>query len=315
MRHIYQFFRLWAGATRATFASASMVPVVLGAAIASHHGSFSPGLFFTSATGVLALHLGANLVNDYYDFKSGADVIRTNRTPFYGGSTILVGGILSPRQVSRAYTFLFALACAIGAYLAVVRGPGVIAFGLAGLLGGYFYTAPPLHLSYIGLGETTISMCFGPLTVAGAYFVQTGAVTPESLVASIPVALLVAAIVYVNEFPDRGADGAAGKKTLVVRLPLRTAIRCYYALVLMPFVFLGAAIALGILPRSTALAYLALPLAPYAIKHLCAAYAACQDPSTLDPSSFATPHQVAASVATISLHLAVGLLLSLGYLL
>lgn len=315
MKRIYQFFRLWASATRARFASASMAPVVLGTAIAHRYGLLDLGLFWLSATGVLALHLGANLVNDYYDFKSGADVIRTNRTAFYGGSTILVGGILSPRQVSRAYTFLFALACAIGVYLAVVRGPGVIAFGLAGLLGGYFYTAPPLHLSYVGLGETTISMCFGPLTVAGACFVQTGTATPEPLVASIPVALLVAAIVCVNEFPDRAADKAAGKEALVVRLPLRTAIRCYCALVLAPFVFLGAAIALGLLPRPTALAYLALPLAPYAIKHLRAAYTACQDPATWDPSPFVTPHQVAASVATISLHLAVGLLLSLGYLL
>ncbi len=302
--------RLWAGATRASFASASMVPVVLGTAIARHRGPWNAGLLMFAAAGVLALHLGANLVNDYYDFKSGADVARANRAPFYGGGRILVEGILGPQQVVRAYVFLFALACAIGLYLAVLRGLGVIGFGLAGLLGGYFYTAPPLRLSYVGLGEATIALCFGPLAVAGASFVQAGTAGLEPLVASIPVALLVAAIVYVNEFPDRASDSAAGKRTLVVLLPLGTAIRGYVALVLVPFAVLGAAVVANVLPLPAALSCLALPLAFRAIRHLRAAYDRTSSPRS---PAFVESHQVAASVSTLSLHLAVGLLLTLGY--
>ncbi len=312
IRTVLGVCRFWLGATRATFAPASMVPVVLGGAIAAHYRAFATGRFLLAAAGVLALHLGANLVNDYYDYASGADVIRDSRTPFYGGGTILVEGALSPRQVSRAYRSLYAAALLTGIALAAARGAGVLALGLAGFLCGYFYTAPPLRLSYVGLGEATIGLCFGPLTVAGTLLAETGAVTPEALVASIPVGLLVAAVVFVNEFPDRAADGAAGKRTLVVRLPLRAAIACYAALVLAPFAVIAAAILLDLLPRAAALAYLALPLALNAVKHLQAAHA---DPPVSNPSAFAPSHQVAASIATILLHLAVGLLLSLAYVL
>lgn len=365
IQRILRSLGFWAGATRAAFSSASMVPVVLGGAVAAAHGAFAVGPFLLSAAGVLALHLGANLVNDYYDYASGADIIRDSRTPFYGGGTILVERTLSPRQVSRAYRILFAVALLIGLVLATSRGPGVLALGLAGFLCGYFYTAPPLHLSYIGLGEATIGLCFGPLTVGGAYFAQTGGVARDVLVASLPVGLLVAAIVFVNEFPDRTADGAAGKRTLVVRLPLRTALAGYSALVLAPFVVVTAAILLGLLPPATALAYLALPLAVLGIRNLRAAHSipaprlgpdSCGSPGGLgdrggscgpcsprracgpahsigpngpaDPGTpgdldarqvstvcgaYLAPRQVAASISTILLHLAVGLLLSLGF--
>lgn len=341
VQRILRFLGFWAGATRAAFSSASMVPVVLGGAVAAAHGAFAVGPFLLSAAGVLTLHLGANLVNDYYDYASGADVIRDSRTPFYGGGTILVEGTLSPRQVSRAYRILFAVAFLIGLVLATSRGPGVLALGLAGFLCGYFYTAPPLRLSYVGLGEATIGLCFGPLTVAGVYFVQAGrlgAEPLEALVASIPVGLLVAAIVFVNEFPDRAADGAAGKRTLVVRLPLRTALTGYSALVLAPFAILAVAIIFGLLPRTTALAYLALPLAVVGIRNLRAAHGipalrlgpdSCgssggpADPGAPDTlgadqvptvcGGYLVPRQVAASISTILLHLAVGLLLSLGF--
>ncbi|MGE5586339.1 MAG: prenyltransferase [Bacillota bacterium] len=334
VRTFFRVFKFWAGATRASFASASMVPVVLGGSVAAAHGAFAVGPFLLSAVGVLVLHLAANLVNDYYDYTSGADVIRDSRTPLYGGGTILVDGTLIPRQVSRAYRFLYAVALLAGIALAAMRGTGgagVLAFGLAGSLCGYFYTAPPLHLSYVGLGEATIGLCFGPLTVAGVYFVQTGrlgAEAVEALVASLPVGLLVAAIVFVNEFPDRASDGAAGKRTVVVRLPLRAALACYAALVLAPFAVIAGAIRFGLLPHGAALAFLGLPLAMLGIRNLGAAYATsgtrragagASSPGDHESSTactaYVTSRQVVASISTILLHLAVGLLLSLAFVL
>lgn len=310
----------WASATRAAFSSASMVPVALGGAVAASHGSFATGPFLLSAAGVLALHLGANLVNDYYDFASGADEIRDDRTPFYGGGTILVDGTLAPRQVSRAYRALFAAAILISLILAVSRGPAVVALGLAGFLCGYCYTAPPLRLSYIGLGEATIGLSFGPLTVISVYYVQAGRLDAgalEALAASLPVGLLVAAIVFVNEFPDRAADSACGKRTLVARLSLRTAAAGYAALVLAPFAVIAAAISLGWLPRATALTYLAAPLAFLGIRNLRAAYglSASRRAAAAASGGYVASCQVAASLFTILLHLAVGLLLSLGFML
>lgn len=319
IRRILNVLWFWAGATRAAFSSASMVPVALGGAVAASHGFFATGPFLLSAAGVLAMHLGANLVNDYYDFASGADVIRDDRTPFYGGGTILVDGTLAPRQVSRAYRALFATAILISVLLAVSRGPAVIALGLAGFFCGYFYTAPPLRLSYIGLGEATIGLSFGPLTVISVYYVlarRLDANALEALAASLPVGLLVAAIVFVNEFPDRAADGACGKRTLVVRLPLWAATAGYTALVLAPFAIIAAAIRLGWLPRATALAHLAAPLALLGVHNLRAAYGLSASHRTAAASArYVASRQVAASLSTILLHLAVGLLLSLGFIL
>ncbi|NPV81392.1 MAG: prenyltransferase [Firmicutes bacterium] len=348
MKRIYDFLRFWPAATRAAFSSASLIPVLLGSAIAAHDGYFNPWILMLSAVGVLSLHLGANLVNDYYDFTSGADVARDSRTPFYGGGTILVQGILTPQQVRQAYRLLFLTAFIVGLVLAMARGIGVLAFGLAGFLGGYFYTAPPLQLSYKELGEATIGLCFGPLTIAGAYLAQTGTITIETIVASIPVGLLVAAIVLVNEFPDRGADCAAGKRTLAVGLPLHMAFLLYAALVLMPFPIIGAAILFKILPHTGIATFIALPLAIYALRQLRLTYfgpatqricalsddhhdtqSAREDACVIGQDAPALCHQnpqvafrrgispdsrqVAASIATILLHFTVGVLLSISH--
>jgi len=184
-------------------------------------------------TGLIAAHAAANLLNDYFDYRSGADRHNPYRNRFSGGSPHIAEGIVAPR------TFLLSgLACAcVAAGSALILGilidggPGPVwILALAGGLAAFAYTAPPLQLAYRGLGELTIFTVFGPLTVAGAYYVQTAHLTPRIFAASLPLALMITAVIMINEFPDYTADRAAGKATLIVRLGPRRARWVFHAL-------------------------------------------------------------------------------------
>ena len=157
----------------------------------------------------------------------------------------------------------YALTIAAGLLLLWVRpSAALLVIGVLGVLVGLFYTAPPLKLVYRGLGEIAVALGFGPLMLLGAYVVQSGgSVAVEPLVASLPIALLVALILYVNEVPDAPADARAGKRTLPVRLPRGTVIGIYQLLALAAFAIIAGGVLAGILPIPALLALLPLPLA------------------------------------------------------
>jgi len=177
----------------------------------------------------------------------------------------------------------------------------VLLLGLVGVFSGFFYTAPPLNWASKGIGEAFIGINFGVLMTLGAYFVQTRMLAIEPLVASIPVSLLIAAVVYINEFPDYSADKTVGKDTLVVRLGRSRAAYGYTAMMLGVYVSLALGVLSRLLPVSTLIGFITLPLAVKAIK-----YALKHHSSSFD--------LVPANVSTIICHLFTGLLLSLGYL-
>jgi 1,4-dihydroxy-2-naphthoate octaprenyltransferase len=211
---------LWTQALRAPFFTASAMSVVVGSAAAWWAGAeVSWPLFAVTVIGVVALHAGANLTNDYYDHVSGNDAANRFYGPFSGGSRFIQDAVMPPRQYLRGAYIAFgvAIACGCAVYIEV-GGWKVIALGLAGLFGGYLYTAPSLKFAYRGLGEIIVGLVFGPLATMGSYAVQAGAIGPKAFWSGVPVGLLVGLILIVNEVPDYEADKAAGKKTLVVRL-------------------------------------------------------------------------------------------------
>ena len=142
---------------------------------------------------------------------------------------------------------------AIGLVIAAGREPAVLWLGLVGVGCAYFYQAPPLRLSYRGLGELTVALCYGPLIAAGTYLVQRGTVSLEVVLVSLPLGLLIAAFLWINEFPDYGADLSARKRTLVVQLGRRAASRVFVLaiaaafglLALLPLFGLPPAVCLG----------------------------------------------------------------------
>ena len=216
MRRLKTFFL----STRPQFSPASIIPVALGASTAwESTGLFSPSSFILSLIAAVLFHSGMNVFNDYFDHMNGTDNINKKAlTPFTGGSLFIQRGLLTPKEAFVLAFVLVASGSVIGLYLAYTKTWLLLLIGGMGLFSGFFYSAPPLFLAGKGLGEMTVGVNFGLLTVLGSYMVQTGRIGIEPVFASLPVSFLISALLYVNEFPDYEADRDAGKRTLVVRL-------------------------------------------------------------------------------------------------
>jgi 1,4-dihydroxy-2-naphthoate octaprenyltransferase len=249
--------------TRLPFLSATIVPVVLGIAIAATHGSFDIVTALLTVIGASFVQLAINVSNDVFDTAQGADDANVTPTQFSGGSRVIQYGLVSFRQMATLAFALYAAGAAVGFVLLAVRGsPALLVIGVVGFVVGLGYTAPPLKFVYRGLGEIAVALGFGPLMLLGAYVVQTrGALSWEPFVASIPVALLVALILYVNEIPDRRGDAFAGKRTLPVRFSRRAVIRGYEAAAVGAFGAVIVGVVAGVLPIPTLAILLAVPLA------------------------------------------------------
>jgi 1,4-dihydroxy-2-naphthoate polyprenyltransferase len=249
-------------ATRLPFLSATFIPVSIGLAIAAVHGFFDLPSAILTLAGAAAVHLGLNVANDVFDARLGADDKNVNPTQFSGGSRVIQYGLVSLRRMTLMSAGFYAIALAVGLVLLMMRySEALLVIGVLGILLSLFYTAPPLKLVYRGLGELTTAVGFGPLMLVGAYVVQTvGTLRPEPFVASIPIALLVMLILYVNEVPDRPADDRAGKRTLPVLLPRQAVINFYVIAAGLAFASILLGVLAGLLPIPALLALLPLPL-------------------------------------------------------
>ncbi|CAN5724967.1 hypothetical protein BH24CHL5_BH24CHL5_09640 [soil metagenome] len=249
-------------ATRLPFLSATFIPVLIGIAIAAVHGFFDWPAAVLTLIGAAAVHLGLNVANDVFDTRLGADDQNVNPTQFSGGSRVIQYGLVSLRRMATISIAMYGVALAVGLLLLVTRySPALLVIGVLGIVLSVFYTAPPLKLVYRGLGELTTAIGFGPLMLVGAYVVQTiGQLRPEPFVASIPIALLVMLILYVNEVPDRPGDERAGKRTLPVRWTQSTVISGYFVAALAAFAVIALGVLFGLLPIPALIALLPLPL-------------------------------------------------------
>ena len=228
---------------------------------------------------------GANVFNDYYDSVSGNDAANTERIfPFTGGSRFIQNGVLTERQTLAYGTALFGATMAAGLWLMAVSGPELLFLGAAGLLVGWAYSAPPLSLNSRGWGEACIWVAW-MLVAAGADYVQRGEPSATPWIAASGYALLVTNVLFVNQFPDRRADEAAGKRHWVVRLGPERAAHLYAAIGAAAYACLVAGVACGALP-ATALA--ALLAAPFTLKAAIEVRRHCGEVSRLAPAIKAT---------------------------
>jgi 1,4-dihydroxy-2-naphthoate octaprenyltransferase len=292
---------LFLRATRLPFLSATFVPVALGVAVAALHGQWHWWLAILTLVAAACVHLGLNVANDVFDTASGADQANVNPTQFSGGSRVIYYGLLSMRQMVGLMVGFYAVGAAIGLYLAVTRGfwP-LLGIGLAGLFISVFYTAPPFRFVHRGLGEICVALGFGPIMAIGAYYVQAKAWSWEAIYASLPVAILIALVLYVNEVPDRPGDAAAGKRTLPVRLSKDAVITAYGAAAVVAFGLILVGSIAGVLARPTIIALAAAPLALPVYRGL--------------REFYESPYQLMPRMGTnIQLHVLTGLLLVAGY--
>tara|TARA_B100000686_G_scaffold103758_1_gene111069 strand:+ start:1605 stop:2876 length:1272 start_codon:yes stop_codon:yes gene_type:complete len=252
----------WMVIMRLPFLSATFVPIFAGAAVTSMLGQdVSWGwLLLTLLAGSL-LHIGTNTSNDYFDHISGTDARNYNYSNkgLNGGSRSIQMGLISPKGILTVAIIAFTLSAVVGIPLIIKSGLSILWLGLIGFFSGLFYTAPPFKFSSRkGMGELLIGLNFGPLMVAGSALVQTGQLLPEAFLAGIPIGFLIAAVVYMNEFPDYDSDKATGKNTLIVVFGPEKARAGYVALVASAFASIVILAFNGTVPMLSLIALLAV---------------------------------------------------------
>ncbi len=230
--------RIWLMAARPRTLPAAIAPVLVGTALAGFAHVFHPLRFIAALLGAIFIQVGTNLSNDYSDARRGADT-----EDRLGPVRVTAGGLVPPRQVLIATYVSFGVAVLAGIYLVVVAGWLLLVVGAASILAGVLYTGGPRPYGYEGLGEVFVFLFFGIVAVAGSYFVQTNHLHWEAFALAVPVGLLAAAILVVNNFRDIDTDRRAGKRTLAVRLGReRTrnlfAVMIYLAYALVPVTWL-----------------------------------------------------------------------------
>ncbi|MFW9965006.1 MAG: 1,4-dihydroxy-2-naphthoate octaprenyltransferase [Candidatus Sifarchaeia archaeon] len=296
--------RIWIAEMRAPFLTAAIVPVILGTCIAwASSGVFLLDVFILTLIAGVFIHIGSNIANDYFDHQSGTDDINVDFVrPFTGGSRMIQRGWMSPREVFTEAVIFFILGSGIGIYLAYTRGIEVLILGIIGIGSGFFYTAPPFRFVSRGYGEVFIGLNFGVFMTLGAYFVQTQVLAWEAVYPSIPVAILITAVLYINEFPDHDADRDVGKRTIVVRLGRRRAAKGYAALMASVYLSIIIPIIFSLTSWYTILGLATIPAAVIGARYALTYY---------DHSLPLIP----AYASTVFNHLFTGLFLALSYLL
>jgi 1,4-dihydroxy-2-naphthoate octaprenyltransferase len=292
-------------ASRPKFLTASAAPVLVGSALGyAAAGAFSPVLFILALLAIMALHAGANMANDYFDHLSGNDWANQNPTPFSGGSRFIQQGILSPKSVLLTSLIAFIAASVLGLLIVLVtESLFILVLGIAGVLGGFFYTAPPVRLGYRGVGEVIIAFLFGLLPVYGSYYLQARTIDQLPLLPACIVGILVFLVILVNEFADVKADAAVSKKTLIVCCGVTSGIWIYRITLGASYIVAVAAMFTYKLTFYAGLFYLfTLPLAVLAAK-------------SANVKDLTTPGRYRASQLTILLHAVGCLTLTAGFVL
>jgi 1,4-dihydroxy-2-naphthoate polyprenyltransferase len=243
---------------------ASVASMLLGTTLAGVDGPLSWPWLGVTILGIFCLEAAKNASGEVFDWDSGDDqaVAERDRSPFSGGKRVLVDGLLTRRQTWWVAGAFYALGGIAGAAIVIAREPWVAVLGAAGAALAFFYHAPPLRLSYRGLGELAVTLVYGPLICAGTYLVQRHAVPLRVWLAALPLGILIGGFLWINEFPDRRADESAGKRTLVVRLGAERAswgfgvivAAGFAVLAFLPLVGLPPALLLGLLAAPHAFA-------------------------------------------------------------
>jgi len=259
-------------ASRPQFLTASISPVLVGSALGfAITGTFNWPLFLLALFSMMAFHAGSNIANDYFDSYWGTDWLNKNITPFSGGSQFIQKNILSPKITLITALAFFAIGAALGLIIIyLTHSLFILILGIVGLLGAFFYTAPPIKFGYRGVGEIAIAFLFGILPVYGSYYLQTGSIDFAPLAAGCIIGILIFLIIFVNEFPDLSADSAVNKKNLIVRFGVPVSVWIYRIAVLITFPIMAAGLTAGKFMLWSFVLYfiLSLPVSIAAIKFI-----------------------------------------------
>jgi 1,4-dihydroxy-2-naphthoate octaprenyltransferase len=243
-------------AARPATLPAAVVPVLVGSAIAFAGGSFRPLPFVAALAAAVLIQIGTNFANDYFDFHKGADTAAR-----IGPVRVTQSGLIAVATVRLGMIATFGLAALIGLYLVAVGGWPILLIGLLSITAGVLYTGGPWPLGYHGLGDLFVFIFFGLIAVAGTTYLHSGSVPTAALINALPVAMLVTAILVVNNLRDIDTDRVAGKHTLAVLLGRRATRAEYVLLVAGAYLLPPLSWLLGTAAIGAWLPWLTLPLA------------------------------------------------------
>lgn len=218
--------QVWRLAIRPKTLPAAVGPVLVGAALALADGAFALLPALAALGAALLLQIAVNLANDYFDFQRGIDTAERLGPPRAAAS-----GLLTPAELRLGIGTVLGLAALLGVYLILVGGAPVLIIGVASMLAALAYSGGPFPLASHGLGDLFVFIFFGPVAVAGTYYVLALAVTAQALLVALPIGALITAILVVNNYRDIATDSKTGKHTLAVLLGARTT-RVEYVLLL-----------------------------------------------------------------------------------
>jgi 1,4-dihydroxy-2-naphthoate octaprenyltransferase len=251
----------WKLAIRPRTLPAAAAGVVMGAALAWHDRYFRLDAVLVCLLTALLLQIGSNLANDVFDFERGADTSER-----LGPTRVTQTGMLTPKDVKAGMTLVFGLASLLGLYLAWLGGWVIIIVGIAAIISAIAYTGGPFPIGYHGLGDIFVFIFFGLASVAGTYYIQAGFVSPAVWWMTIPPGLIITAILVVNNLRDLENDRKAGKHTMAVRLGENATKIQYVTCIATSYLILIPVAWLGLIPWTTLIACLSLPLAIQASK-------------------------------------------------
>lgn len=251
--------KIWFLATRPWSFTMTAISVGVGGAVAALDGAFDVWLFLLTLVGAVCVHGATNLINDYFDYKSGVDRPGAPTTLYRPHP--LVQGLISPRAVLWVSVGLYAIAAIIGLALITLKGAGLLWFILVGAIASFFYTAGPIKYKYLALGELAVFLMWGPVIVGGTYFVQRGSLSPDAVLISVPFGLLVALVLLANNLRDIDYDRSAGIATLGTLLGQQKTRVLYQGLILLAYLAIALLIALKILSPWGLLVFFSAPVA------------------------------------------------------
>ena len=290
--------RAWYQALRPRVFTATYVPMGLAGIVAVGDGVFDAPVFILALIGAMLLQGAANLINEYADYRRGADQLKQA-----GQGMTIKKKILQPGSVRNGAVVTTVTGCLIGLFLLAQSGPLLWIIGIGGVLVVISYTAGPFPLAYHGLGEIAVAVFMGPAMVVGAYYVMHPALSAERIVElcliALPIAFMVAAILHANNIRDMEADRAANKRTLAVMFGIRFARAEFMFLVIGAYVAQALIVAAGLMPLATLLTLITLPEARRLIR--------------IFNTSRAVPLMHQAQGRTAKLHGQIGLLLVVGW--
>lgn len=237
-------FQVWWRLLRPHTLTASFIPVFIGTMYAViYENSFHTGLFIAMMLASILIQAATNMFNEYYDYILGLD---TEESVGIGGTIVRDG--IKPQTVLNLALIFFGIAILIGIYISATTSWWIAAIGAASMLIGYLYTGGPIPIAYTPFGEVTAGFLMGTVMIGISYFIQTGHITRNVILISIPIAIFIGAILLSNNIRDLDNDKVSGRKTIAILIGRKNAIIFLAALFSLAYILTIAFVIIEILP-------------------------------------------------------------------